>query len=62
MRRRRWEQIITAEIVDVNSGIFGLVDDLLIDASVVAIDGPGQCWRRPDLTIFAAALRCPTTG
>ncbi len=26
----------------VSSGSYGLVDDLLIDASVVAIDGPGR--------------------
>jgi hypothetical protein len=37
----RWEQIILADLPDVNSGAFGLVDDLLIDASVVAIDGAG---------------------
>jgi Ca2+-binding RTX toxin-like protein len=37
----RWEQIITADIPDINSGTYGFVDDLLIDASVVAIDGSG---------------------
>ena len=35
-----WQQIITADIPDVNSGTYGFIDDLLIDASVVAIDGP----------------------
>src|SRR5262245_38307739 len=38
----RWEQIIIADLPDVNSSQFGFVDDLLIDASVVAIDGPGR--------------------
>jgi len=37
----RWEQIIVADLPDVNSSNFGFVDDLLIDASVVFIDGPG---------------------
>jgi Ca2+-binding RTX toxin-like protein len=37
----RWEQIITSDIPDVNTSSYGLVDDLLIDASVVAIDGAG---------------------
>jgi hypothetical protein len=37
----RWEQIIIADLPDVNSSNFGFVDDLLIDASVVFIDGPG---------------------
>jgi hypothetical protein len=37
----RWEQIIIADLPDVNSSQFGFVDDLLIDASVVSIDGPG---------------------
>jgi hypothetical protein len=38
----RWEQIITADIPDFNSAQFGVIDDLLIDASIVAIDGPGH--------------------
>ena len=38
----RWEQIITADIPDVNSPIYGFIDDLLIDASVDAIDGSGH--------------------
>jgi len=37
----RWEQIIIADLPDVNSSAFGFVDDVLIDASVVFIDGPG---------------------
>ena len=38
----RWEQIITADIADVANSPFGAIDDLLIDASVVFLDGPGQ--------------------
>jgi hypothetical protein len=37
----RWEQIIIADLPDIASSSFGFVDDLLIDASVVAIDGSG---------------------
>ena len=37
----RWQQIITDDIPDVNSSEFGLIDDLLIHASVRAIDGVG---------------------
>ncbi|MEZ5774975.1 MAG: leishmanolysin-related zinc metalloendopeptidase [Hyphomicrobiaceae bacterium] len=40
----RWSQIITADIPDIDStgsGDFGIVDDLLIDASIAPIDGAG---------------------
>ncbi len=37
----RWSQIITGDIPDLNSSQYGLIDDLLIDASIVAIDGAG---------------------
>ena len=37
----RWTQIITADIPDVSTSQWGLVDDLLIDASIVSIDGAG---------------------
>ena len=37
----RWEQIITADIPNVVSTNYGAIDDLLIDASVIAIDGAG---------------------
>ncbi|WP_051298578.1 DUF4214 domain-containing protein [Marinobacterium litorale] len=35
----RWEEVITGDLLDVASTPFGPVDDLLINASVVAIDG-----------------------
>lgn len=37
----RWMQIVTGDLPDVTSSPFGFVDDLLISASVVPIDGPG---------------------
>ena len=37
----RWEQIITADIPDFTSPTYGLIDDLLIEASVTFIDGAG---------------------
>ena len=37
----RWAQIIVADIPDFNSTSYGFIDDLLIDASIVSIDGPG---------------------
>src|SRR5437763_899213 len=37
----RWSQIIVADIPDFNSPKYGFIDDLLVDASIVGIDGPG---------------------
>ncbi len=36
MAEQRWEEIIIGDVPDI-----GMIDDLVIDASVVAIDGPG---------------------
>lgn len=38
---RRWEQIIIGDLPDFNLSGYGLVDDLVIDASVTDIDGVG---------------------
>ncbi|MCC1491466.1 pre-peptidase C-terminal domain-containing protein [Cognatishimia sp. F0-27] len=38
----RWETIITGDIPDYSDNRLGAVDDLVISASVVAIDGPGR--------------------
>jgi methionine-rich copper-binding protein CopC/Ca2+-binding RTX toxin-like protein len=38
---QRWAQVITGDLPDVNSSR-GLIDDLLIDASVTSIDGAGR--------------------
>jgi hypothetical protein len=37
----RWEEIIIADLPDVSNSAYGYVDDLLIDASIIFIDGPG---------------------
>ncbi|MEZ5844293.1 MAG: Calx-beta domain-containing protein [Hyphomicrobiaceae bacterium] len=37
----RWAQVIVGDIPDVNDATYGFIDDLLIDASIVAIDGAG---------------------
>lgn len=57
-----WDEVITADVPDVNSAKYGFIDDLLIDASVVAIDGVGNILGRPGLTTFEAARRFPTTA
>ncbi len=36
-----WDAIITGDVPDVNSATYGFIDDLRIDAAVVAIDGAG---------------------
>ncbi len=38
----RWEEVITSDIPDVFVPGFGLVDDVVIDASAPSIDGPGS--------------------
>jgi len=38
---QRWQQIITADLPDVDSATYGHIDDLLISASVTSIDGRG---------------------
>src|SRR5216683_1640867 len=38
---QRWQQVITADLPDVDSATYGHIDDLLISASVTSIDGPG---------------------
>jgi subtilase family serine protease len=37
----RWQQVITTDLPDVFSSLYGSIDDLLIHASVVSIDGVG---------------------
>ncbi|GLS29356.1 pre-peptidase C-terminal domain-containing protein [Neomesorhizobium albiziae] len=54
----RWEQVIVADLPDVNTSSWGLVDDLLIDASVIAIDGPSNVLGRagPDALRSGSSL------
>ena len=39
---QRWQQVITADLPDVNSAQYGFIDDLLINANVGFIDGAGS--------------------
>ena len=59
----RWSQIITGDIPDFNSSQYGLIDDLLIDASIVAIDGSGGILGQagPDL-LRPSPSRLPAHG
>jgi subtilase family serine protease len=38
---QRWQQVITTDLPDVASSLYGSIDDVLIHASVVSIDGAG---------------------
>ncbi len=58
----RWEQIITADIPDVASSPWGFIDDLLIDASVVAIDGAGQILAQAGPDDFRSGSSLPDHG
>jgi hypothetical protein len=57
-----WSQIITADIPDVNSPTYGFIDDLLIDASVVTIDGPGNILGQAGPDEFLRASGLPDHG
>ncbi|MBK7416377.1 MAG: hypothetical protein IPJ38_16030 [Dechloromonas sp.] len=39
---QRWAQVITGDLPDMQDSRFGRIDDLLIEASVVSIDGAGS--------------------
>ena len=39
---QRWSQIITSDLSDITDAQFGSIDDLLIDAKILAIDGVGK--------------------
>ena len=57
----RWSQIITGDIPALNSSQYGLIDDLLIDASIVAIDGAGGILGQPGRTVRSSS-RLPAHG
>jgi len=54
----RWEQVIVADLPNVNTSRWGLIDDLLIDASVIFIDGPSNVLGRagPDAVRGGSSL------
>jgi len=58
----RWAQIIVADIPDFNSTSYGFIDDLLIDASIVSIDGPGGTLGQAGPDEFRPGSRLPSHG
>ena len=58
----RWMQIITADIPDYSSSQYGLIDDLLINASVAAIDGTGGILGQAGPDVFRSGSRLPAHG
>lgn len=58
----RWEQVITADLPNVNTSQWGLIDDLLIDASVEFIDGPNNILGRAGPDAFRSGSRLPYHG
>jgi hypothetical protein len=57
-----WQEIITADLPDVNSATYGFIDDLLIDASVVAIDGAGGILGQAGPNDFRSGTSLPDHG
>lgn len=58
----RWEQIIVGDVLDVNVPGVGLVDDLIIDASGVAIDGVNGILGQAGPTFLRPTSFLPATG
>ena len=57
-----WDEVITADVPDVNSAKYGFIDDLLIDASVVAIDGVGNILGQAGPDDFRSGSSIPDHG
>lgn len=57
-----WDEVITADVPDVNSAKYGFIDDLLIDASVVAIDGVGNILGQAGPDDFRSGSSIPHHG
>lgn len=58
----RWEAAITTDIPDYQSSRYGLIDDLLIDASAVYIDGAGSVLGRAGPDEFRSGSYLPAHG
>ena len=58
----RWESIIIGDLPDVNNVRYGLIDDLLIQASVVPIDGKDGVLGRAGPTALRVNLGLPYLG
>ena len=59
---QRWQQVITADVPDVDSATYGHIDDLLISASVGPIDGPGRILGRAGPDLFRSGSDLPYHG
>jgi len=57
-----WESIITGDLPDVNHARLGLIDDLLIEASVTYIDGAGSILGQAGPREFRTGSSLPTLG
>lgn len=58
----RWEEAITGDLPDFVSATFGTIDDLLIDASAVAIDGSGGILGQAGPDTFRSGSNLPAHG
>ena len=58
----RWQSIITSDLPDVTNWQYGLIDDLLITASVVSIDGPNGVLGRASPTAIRSGSGLPYLG
>ena len=58
----RWQSIITSDLPDVMNSQYGLIDDLLITASVVSIDGPNGVLGRASPTAIRSGSGLPYLG
>ena len=62
---QRWQQVITADLPDVNSAKYGFIDDLLITAnvSIHRWGGSRNSWARRRRDLFRVGRRfCPITA
>lgn len=58
----RWESVITGDIPNFNSSRYGQIDDLLIDASISAIDGQGAVLGQAGPDEFRSGSLLPSHG
>ena len=59
---QRLEQIITGDVPDITVPGIGLVDDIQIDASGMAIDGPGGVLGQAGPNMIRTGSNLPITG
>ena len=58
----KWSRVITGDLPDVNVSGFGIVDDLVIDASAPFIDGSGSILGQAGPTSFRSGSGLPSRG